>query len=158
MKKLQSVTAYMGRILISLFFIFSGLDKILNWQDTQLELTGVIYDWQIYSAFSGYLQKFFSYLLDWISPILIILTVVEILGGLLIFFNWKAKIGAFFLIFFLIFTTILFHHFWFLSGIKREIHLIQFWKNFAIIGGLLFVLAFTSKKNDEPALPKTGPI
>ena len=156
MKKWQNIFCLFGRIFISLLFILSAVNKMIEWQQTERGLTNLLHDWQSYVT-SLSIQNFFSFLLDWVPAILVILMVIELLGGLLVFFGVKVRFGAVLLILFLIPTTILFHHFWFLKGLKRETHLILFLKNIAIMGGLFYVLAFGGKQKEEKK-PLPGPL
>jgi len=86
-------------------------------------------------------QSFLSNLLPWITTILILGTAVELIGGLLILLGIRVRFGAFLLIIFLIPTTLFFHQFWFLDGMRRDLQVVMFLKNVAIVGGLLYVLA-----------------
>jgi putative oxidoreductase len=158
MKGWQKVLIFFGRILISLFFILSAFDKILDWQETEHSLNNLLIDWQSYSSFSQPLQNCFSTLLDWIPLFLIFMVSIQIIGGLLLFLGIKVKLGAFLLLFFLFPATLLFHHFWFVSGSQKEIELILFLKNMAIGGGLLYVLAFGSEgsKGKSPSAKGGG--
>lgn len=150
MNKWQKTLTFLGRIFISLFFILSAIHKSFQWQETEHSLTNVLLNWQSFSSFWMPLQNFFTTLLEWVPALLIFLLSIQLLGGLLIFFGLKVRWGAFLLILFLISTTLLFHHFWFLNGSQRDDELILFLKNLAIIGGLLYVLSFGSKGCGKP--------
>lgn len=141
MKKWQLFFIISGRIFIGLLFILSAINKVINWQETERGLSDLLCDWQSYVSFSISLQYFFTTLLQWVPTVLLVITIAELFGGLLVFFGVKVRIGAILLILFLIPTTVLFHHFWFLAGMKREMHMIQFFKNIAILGSLFYILA-----------------
>jgi len=145
MKGLKKFIAFIGRILLSLVFILSALNKILDWQRTQTGLLNLFCDWQAYLRTSFTLSKLFSTSIAWVPEILLIVTIIELVGALLIFFGAKEKFGAFLLILFFLPATILLHPFWFLTGVKRYLQMIMFLKNLAILGGLLLFFVFGSK-------------
>ena len=66
----------------------------------------------------------------------------EIVGALLLVVGFRARLGAFLLVLFLVPTTFVFHNFWSLAGQERTAMLLQFLKNLGIIGGLLLVCAY----------------
>jgi putative oxidoreductase len=66
---------------------------------------------------------------------------VEILGGLAILLGFNARIGAVALFLLLIPTSLLFHNFWALQGMEKMNNQAHFFKNLAIMGGLLIVAA-----------------
>jgi len=113
----KRIAPLIGRIVLSLIFISSGINKILNFEGTLK-----------YMERHGF---FFT------SLFLVLAIIIEISGGLSVLFGYKSKVGAWALILFLIPATIIFH-----SNFSYEAELIQFMKNFAIIGGLLFIAAY----------------
>ena len=149
MKGFKKFLALLGRLFISILFILSAINKIFDWQKTETGLINLFCDWQTYINFSTLLSQFFTSLISWVPEILIVITIVELIGALLIFFGIKEKFGAFLLIIFFIPATILLHPFWFLSGAKRYFEMVLLFKNFAILGGLLFLLVFGSKIKDD---------
>lgn len=111
-----------GRLLLSFIFIASGANKILSWEQSAQSMTG-----------QG---------LPLVPLLLAAATVIEIGAGLAILFGLKARAAAAILFAFLIPTTLLFHGFWNLDGIERQMQLAHFMKNLAIMGGLLTVVSF----------------
>jgi len=66
-----------------------------------------------------------------------------LLGGLSLILGAWTRIGAFFLLVFLVAATYYFHDFWqFADPNQRQVQTIQFMKNLAIGGGLLSLIAF----------------
>jgi putative oxidoreductase len=110
----------LGRILLALIFLISGLGKIFDWQGT-----------------AGYMA---SKGMPLIPFFLLGAIVLELVGGLAVLLGFKARIGALLLIVFLIPATLIFHNFWTLTGMERQIQMIMFLKNLAIMGGLLLVV------------------
>jgi putative oxidoreductase len=151
-----------ARLLISLIFILSAVNKIFNWQKTETAFINLFCDWQSFVSFSPALGKLFSVLITWVPEILIVVTIVELVAALLVFFGIKEKVGAFFLIIFFMPATILLHPFWFLSGAKRDFQMVMFLKNIAILGGLLFLMIFGTKVKSNfqtvPIMPKSDEI
>lgn len=64
---------------------------------------------------------------------------IQILGSLMILFNWYASIGALGLIGFTIASNLLFCNFWRMEGMQKQLTHFLFSANLAIIGGLLLV-------------------
>lgn len=140
MRIVRICTAAVARFLISAVFLASAVKTILNWDETEKNLMGIMCDWQMYGSFSDDVQACFSSLTPW-SPLLLgIAALLTLVGGLLVLLGVKEKWGAFMLILFLIPATILYHPFWFLDGEARELQTILFLKNLAIFGGLLLMI------------------
>jgi putative oxidoreductase len=75
----------------------------------------------------------------WPFPLVMLIFTIafQILGGLSIILGYQAKIGAILLLIFIIPATVVFH-----NPIADPSQLISFWKNLAIMGGLLMTIAF----------------
>ena len=108
-----------GRSLLALVFIISGLSKIPAW-DVTLQ----------YMASAGMPMP---------SLFLFPAIFIEVLGGLSILLGFRAKIGATALFLYMIPVTLIFHAFWSYGGMDRQMQLVNFLKNLAIMGGLLTV-------------------
>ena len=160
MRALQAIIAFLGRACISIIFISSAFHKIIDWQATQRGLVGLLCDWQGYVSYSIELQRFFGALLSWVPTILGVVTAIELIGGFMVLLGLKPRLGAFLLLIFFIPTTILFHQFWFLEGIRREMQITIFLKNIAIMGALFLIVAFkgkVEKKRSMPSIPLESP-
>jgi len=145
MNSVKSLSAFIGRILLSIIFILSAVNKIFDWQNTESGLINLFTDWQSYVSFFPMLSKMIASYIAYVNEILIAITIIELLGGFLLFFKIKEKVGAFFLIIYFIPATFFLHPFWFLSGALRSAELVIFLKNLAILGGLFI---FISKDNE----------
>lgn len=110
-----------GRLCIAAIFIISGISKFLNFDHTVA-----------YMESKG---------MTMIPLFLFGAALVEILGGLSLVFGYKTRLSATILLLYLIPTTVIFHNFWDLSGADRAAQQIEFLKNLAIFGGLLYVLS-----------------
>ena len=122
MKRSERVFVPLGRVLLSLIFLASGLGKIAAWDAT-----------------AGYMA---SEGMTLVPLFLVAAILFEVLGGLSVLLGMKARVGAAALIVFLIPATLIFHDFWAFEGMERQIYMAMFMKNLAIMGGLLLVIAF----------------
>jgi putative oxidoreductase len=73
---------------------------------------------------------------------------LELLAGLALVFGFQQRLAALGLVAFLVPATFIAHPFWLASATDKQIQLINFMKNLAMIGGLLFIAStFTTEKN-----------
>ncbi len=107
----------LGRILLALLFVISGLHKI-----TTLE---------------GTTQYMAAKDLPLVPLLLVLSILIESGGGLLIVLGWHARWAALAIFLFVIPVTMIFHPFW-----SVENQLWAFWKNVAIMGGMLYIMAY----------------
>jgi len=117
-----SVVPLIGRILIALLFIPAGLGKI--------------------TGFSGTVGYIASVGLP--APALgaVIAIVVEVLLAAALLVGWQARWSALIIALFTIASAVFFHNFWASPPGQQLMQNINFFKNIAIAGGLLFVVAF----------------
>ena len=113
-----------GRILISAIFLLSGIGKIGGFANT-----------------AGYMA---SQGVPMINVLLAITIVIEIGAAAMLILGWKARWGAALLFLWMIPVTLLFHNFWAAPVDQQMIQQIMFMKNLAIMGGMLFIMAFGS--------------
>ena len=111
-----------GRILVSVIFIASGLGKLAAFS----MMAGML-------AAKGFPAP---------AVALGIAAAVEIFGGLALLLGFHTRVAAWVLFLFLIPTTLAFHNFWALSGMEKMDNQAHFFKNVAIMGGLIFLAAF----------------
>ena len=114
MDKLQELSVPIGRLFLSMIFIFSGFTKI----------TG-------YAATQGYMES-----MGVPGMLLPLVIAVELFGGLAILFGFKARFVAILLVGFNIISALLFHQFWI-----DESQMNPFMKNIAMAGGFLMIFA-----------------
>ena len=114
MNAIQTLSAPAGRILLSLIFVTSGLNKIANFSGTQgyMESAGVP------------------------GVLLSVVIALEVLGGLAIILGWHTRIVAFLMAGFTLLTALLFH-----ADFGDQMQYIMFMKNLAIAGGFLALVA-----------------
>ena len=149
MKGLRGFSIFLGRAFLSLFFLVSALTKVMDWQNSQRGLVSLFCDWHVYLAGMPNLQNLCAALLPWVPAFLIIVILLELIGGLLLLFGYKLRFSALLLIFVLAPMTVLFHQFWFLDGYRHDIQFVMFVKNLAIMGGLLYVANFGEKDKQK---------
>ena len=113
---MHNLAAPAGRILIALIFLFSGIDKNVQYAPTL-----------------GYMHKA---ALPFPELLLIASAIIEIVGALAIMAGWKARWAAAVLFLWLIPVTWVFHN----PGGGQE-QMAHFMKNVAISGGLLLLFA-----------------
>lgn len=111
----KSVISLVSRVLISVIFLYSGVNKILHPIATQQ-----------YMATHG---------IPLVSLFMIGAIVVELAGGLSVLLGYKARWGAIALALFLIPATLIFH-----INFADQMQAIHFMKNLAIMGGLLAIV------------------
>ena len=118
----RDVSALLARILLALIFITSGYGKIAGFEG----LTG-------YIASKG---------MPFPSLMALGAIVVELGGGLLLLVGYRARWAALAIFLFLIPTTLIFHNFWSVAADQVAGQQTDFFKNVAIMGGMLMVWAF----------------
>ncbi|MBI4194662.1 MAG: DoxX family protein [Betaproteobacteria bacterium] len=111
-----------GRILMALIFLKSGFGKVTNFAGT-----------------AGYMA---SKGMPMAEVLLVGAIVLELAGAIMLVIGWKARWGALLLIVFMIPATLVFHDFWAADAAHYGNQLNHFMKNVAMIGGLLYVMAF----------------
>ena len=110
-----------GRILIAVLFIPSGLAKLAGFSGTMAYVAAV----GLPPAFGA-----------------IIAILVEVVLGAALLVGWQARWAALIMALFTIGAAIFFHNFWAAPPDQQLVQNIHFFKNMAIAGGLLFVFAF----------------
>jgi putative oxidoreductase len=111
-----------GRILLAAIFLVAGYGKLMAFAGT-----------------SGYFAK-----LGFPAPdVMTVLAIaVELGGALLLIAGWHARWAAWALILFVAIATFAAHRFWEFDASQYRNQMNHFLKNLALIGGLLFVVAF----------------
>ena len=113
-----------GRILVALIFLISGISKI--------------------TGFAGTAAWMASMKLPMVEVLLVITIIIEIGGALMLILGWKARLGAAALFLWMIPVTLLFHNFWAMPADQQMINQIMFLKNISMMGAMLYIMAFGS--------------
>jgi putative oxidoreductase len=120
MNSSNNVVSLAGRILLSAIFIFSGIGKIAA-----------------FSMYTGYAGAH----LPMPAVAIAVAIAVEVLGGLAILAGFQTRLASWIIFLYLIPTSFLFHNFWAMEGMARMDNQGHFFKNIAIMGGLLILAA-----------------
>ena len=115
----QSQALLVGRLLLAALFLVFGIRKLMA-----------------VAATAGYFAK-----LGFPAPEVIawVAIVIEIGGGLLLVLGWHARRAAWLLILFVAIATAMAHRFWEFDAAQYANQMTHFFKNVAVIGGLLYV-------------------
>jgi putative oxidoreductase len=117
-----SAVIMFSRVLLSLPFLYSGIDKCLHWTTAQREV-----------AASG---------LPWPTLLHLVTVALQLGAGFSLLVGIEARLGALLLCLFLVPVTVMYHPFWKHSGADLVAEADHFLLNFALIGGLSMVIAF----------------
>lgn len=124
MQALSSFIMLIGRLCLSVVFLWSGFYKIFEFHSSIKELAHI----------TGMTN-------DAATWVVIISLIVEIVFAILLVLGWLSRFAAGVLAVYTLAMIMLLNQFWHLDGVVRTIELMKFLKGLAIIGGLLFVLA-----------------
>lgn len=138
----QVGTAYLGRVFLSIIFLFSALIEVINWTETEQYFTTIFTRWMHIYQGNENMSLFMAEVLAWLPTILMVGIGLRFLGSLLMILGLKVRLGAVCLLLFLIMETYTVYDFWHLAGQDQTIAMTMFFKNLAIFGGLMVVLAF----------------
>ncbi len=141
MSSMRKFFLVVGRMFLAIIFLLAGVTKIFEWRGTEEKLIMTFSNWMNHVAHVDFLSATFEFLMPWAGLLLGIATFLEIAGGFLVFFGLAEKVGSVLLLIFLVPTTIIFHHFWFLEGAQHDLEMIMFLKNLGLIGGLMILLS-----------------
>lgn len=122
LNNLQNPLALLGRILLALLFITSGLSKIGGFEGT-----------------AGYIA---SKGLPMAAVVAGLTILVELGGGLAIAFGFMTRWAALALAVFTLLAAVIFHNYWAVPAEQVMMQQINFWKNISIVGGFLALAAF----------------
>ena len=134
----------LGRIGLSLVFIYLATTQILNWDQVQQSFDTSVSDWIVYPGLPDQIQKIFNLLLSYSSLVMILSAAFAGVGGLFVLLGIQVRLGAVLLILFLLPLTIVMHAFWMYEGVNQEMQMLMFLKNISIIGGLLVLASSES--------------
>ena len=104
---------FLARLMISSIFLFSGVNKIFNYDGTV-----------------GWMESF-----GVPGLLLVPAIVIEIIFPLLLIFGYKTKIAASGLMLFSLMTAFIFHF-----DFSNQMQIIAFLKNIGLAGGMLFLI------------------
>jgi len=123
-KCLDKFGPLLGRLLLTVIFILAGIGKITD--------------------FAGNAHLLVARGLPMANVLLAVAIIVELGGALLILIGWQARWAAMALFLFVIVVTLIFHPFWSFEGAAAVQNFRDFFKNIAILGGLMYVMVHGS--------------
>jgi putative oxidoreductase len=115
----QNATALVGRILLALMFLLSGISKI--------------------DGFAGTVGYISSVGLPLPSLLAAGSMALEIVAGIALIIGFKTRWAALALALFTLAAAVLFHNFWSMPSDQQMMQQIIFMKNIAVTGGLLML-------------------
>ncbi len=132
MKLSEPYLSLVGRILIGLIFVMSGINKVLTPEATQ--------------------QYMASHGLSTLTTVLYIAAiVVEVGAGACLLVGYQTRRAASLLLLFMIPTTLLFH-----TNFDDQNQMIHFLKNLSMSGGLLYVMVYGPGPMSMDARERSG--
>ena len=121
MNAIERLGPLAGRVMMAALFIPSGFSKLAGFQGTV-----------------GYIASK-GLPLPQLGAVAAI--VVELLVVAALLLGWRTRWAALILVLFTLAAAVLFHDYWAAPPEQKMMQAINFWKNVAIAGGLLFVAA-----------------
>ncbi len=118
---LQNPLTLTGRLLLALLFLPAGLMKI--------------------GGFAGTVGYIASKGLPMPALGAVIAIVVEVLGGLALLAGFGTRVAALVLAVFTVAATVIFHAYWAVPAEAQMVQQLMFFKNIAVVGGLLLLAA-----------------
>ena len=126
MRTVENVTNLVGRVLIAGLFLPAGFSKLMG--------------------FEGTVGYFSSLGLAIPAALAVAVIVIEILGGVTLLLGYKTRITAVILALFTLGASIIGHAYWSVPADQVFIAKLLFYKNIAIIGGLLILASAGSRQ------------
>lgn len=118
---MKDVASLIGRFLVVALFLFAGYNKFMGLDGTAK-----------FIASKGLPQP---------QLLAMAAAAVEVLAAVLVIVGFKARYAALLLALFTVVVTPIFHDYWNLADPQRYPQYLNFWKNMAMLGGLLLIVA-----------------
>ncbi len=119
---LQNPLAFVGRLLLVALFLPAGISKL--------------------SSFSGTVGYISSAGMPLPTVAAALAVVVEIIGSVALVFGFGTRVAALVLAFFTLVASFYFHAYWAVPVDQQMVMQLLFFKNVAVVGGLLVLAAF----------------
>ena len=119
---LQNPLALAGRLLLALLFLPAGIGKITGFAGTVGYIGSVGMPLPTVAAALG--------------------LAIEVVGGLALILGWGTRWAALVLAFFTLVASFYFHAYWAVPADQQMMMQLLFFKNIAVVGGLLVLAAF----------------
>ena len=119
---MRDIADLLGRICLSLIFVFEALDTILFFENTKRTMT--------------------TYGLTWNQDFLLgVVIFILILGAILVLIGYFASFGALLLLMYWLPFTLIVYSFWNDHPTIQRLNALYFMRNIAVCGGLLMLMA-----------------
>lgn len=119
---MRDIADLLGRICLSLIFVFEALDTILFFENTKRTMT--------------------TYGLTWNQDFLLgVVIFILILGAILVLIGYFASFGALLLLLYWLPFTLIVYSFWNDHPTIQRLNALYFMRNIAVCGGLLMLMA-----------------
>lgn len=119
---MKDIADLLGRIFISLIFIYEVIDSIVFYDNTKATMT--------------------DYGLTWQQDIILIAAIsLLVLGATLVLIGYLSRLGATFLLIYYIVFTFYVYSFWNDPEAVKRLNALYFMRNLAVCGGLLILMA-----------------
>jgi putative oxidoreductase len=127
LKQYQGILTLLGRLLIAPIFLNAAYNHITQFANTK-----------------GFMASKMPLALPdgALTALLGIAVALLVFGGVFLLLGWQGRLGALLLVLFLIPVTLTMHSFWNVPAADVQMQMGNFMKNFALVGGLLFIMAF----------------
>lgn len=119
---LQNPLTLVGRLLLALLFLPAGIGKITGFAGTVGYITSAGLPMPALGA--------------------VIALTVEIVGGLALISGFGTRIAALVLAVFTLVASVFFHNYWAVAADQQFVQQLLFFKNIAVVGGLLVLAAW----------------
>jgi putative oxidoreductase len=94
------------------------------------------------TGYQGSVKYFTSLGIPSPEVVVVIAVIIEIVAGAMLIVGWKTRWAAWALIVYVLIATAFAHRFWQFPEAQQFNQLNHFLKNFAVIGGLLYIISF----------------
>ncbi|MDQ5956189.1 MAG: DoxX family protein [Candidatus Rhabdochlamydia sp.] len=154
----RSTIIFLGRVCISLIFIATAFQKLLDWQGAEQQFITAIHNLSGINGQKEWIKQGLEIVLSRPSLAFFVQTIIELLGGVCIFLGLFVRFVAFILALVVLGTMLVFYPFWIASdGIERASQMTLFLQHLSMLGGLLLLMGYNRKKEviirHDPIIP-----
>lgn len=143
---LRSTIVFLGRVCISLIFIATAFQKILDWQGAEQQFITALHNLAGIGGQKEWIKQALDMILARPSLVFLIQTIIEFLGGVCIFLGLFVRFAAFVLALVVLGKILLFHAFWLVQGADRALQMTLFLQHLSTLGGLLLLMVYNRRK------------
>jgi putative oxidoreductase len=138
----KKILFFIARFCISAIFLIAAFSHIADFDGMENALTNALYSISEHSSGQIWVQRAVEEVMPFVAVLSVLAVALLVIGGGFVLLGIKYRFGASLLILFLLPTTLIMHHFYFLDGFDKELQATMFWKNLAILGGLIVLAIY----------------